>query len=410
MKVGETFAAGQPATNLANFGSGQTSKASGVLAHRGEPSKGSEPVGFRHQVSRLGAALRCPDRQRLSNTASARLRRAHLLLESSDSARRSRNRPIGRGSRHLRFGGDGAPLSASAGWWGANGAIATLRKEGRDNDAGRQDLRSSAKDLEERQSPGRSGSRTPATAGARHQTLRRSKASKPTLPVLPPRQSRSQQWNRPKRGGDRGRTARGQRPQRCGTAVGRGILRGVRILHRGKALKRPGLRPGEQRGNAENPRIGSGMQQARDSSSGGNRRGGEKPRGRNRTSKVEPSRPKGWQAAIPGVDAERACRWRGDRHISQRACCDVWTEPRREGRKTRANGKALKRSEGEEVCIERFFREPPERAGSGTPRGPGWQRLKVEEGAGRPTTRYAARTGQRLSSQGENPATDLERQ
>jgi len=144
---------------------------------------------------------------------------AHLLLESSDSARRSRNRPYGRGSRHLRFGGDGAPLSASAGWWGANGANATLRKEGRENDAGRQDLRSSAKDLEEKQSPGRSGSRTPATAGDRHQTLRRSKASKPTLPVLPPRQSRSQQWNRPRRGGDRGRTARGQRPQRCGTAV-----------------------------------------------------------------------------------------------------------------------------------------------------------------------------------------------
>jgi len=45
-------------------------------------------------------------------------------------------------------------------------------------------------------------------------------------------------------------------------------------------------------GNAMNPRIGCGMQQARNSRSGGSRRGGEKPRGRNGTARVEPSSPK----------------------------------------------------------------------------------------------------------------------
>jgi len=42
--------------------------------------------------------------------------------------------------------------------------------------------------------------------------------------------------------------------------------------------------------NAANPRIGSGMQQARDPPGGGSRRGGEKPRGRNRTTRWIPRR------------------------------------------------------------------------------------------------------------------------
>jgi hypothetical protein len=58
-------------------------------------------------------------------------------------------------------------------------------------------------------------------------------------------------------------------------------------------------------GNAANPRIGSGMQQARDLFGGGTRRGGEKPRGRNGTARVEPSSPK---PVDPRGDA-RSGRW-----------------------------------------------------------------------------------------------------
>jgi len=44
---------------------------------------------------------------------------------------------------------------------------------------------------------------------------------------------------------------------------------------------------------------------------------------------VEPSEPKEWQAAIPGVDASFACRRRGNRHIARHACFAVWTNPER---------------------------------------------------------------------------------
>jgi len=71
----------------------------------------------------------------------------------------------------------------------------------------------------------------------------------------------------------------------CGDAVRltvRGILRGVRTASRGKVpLPRLLRQTGSEPGNATNPRIGSGMQQAREPPSGGNRRGGAKPRGRN---------------------------------------------------------------------------------------------------------------------------------
>jgi len=65
-------------------------------------------------------------------------------------------------------------------------------------------------------------------------------------------------------------------------------------------------------GNAANPMTGSGMQQARNLPSGGSRRGGAKPRGRNtirgRRLGTEPGRQ---QCRFGGVDARKACRWRG---------------------------------------------------------------------------------------------------
>jgi len=63
-----------------------------------------------------------------------------------------------------------------------------------------------------------------------------------------------------------------------------------------------------------NPRIGSRMQQACESSRGENRRGGEKPRGRNGTSTLAGRSRRGQVrfAGRPlGVDARRWCRWRG---------------------------------------------------------------------------------------------------
>jgi len=67
--------------------------------------------------------------------------------------------------------------------------------------------------------------------------------------------------------------------------------------------------------NAANPRIGSGMQQARRSWRGESRRGGEKPRGRNGIREmVAPDRRSNGAregALRLGVDALWLCRWRG---------------------------------------------------------------------------------------------------
>jgi hypothetical protein len=69
--------------------------------------------------------------------------------------------------------------------------------------------------------------------------------------------------------------------------------------------------------NGSNPMGGSGMQQARDPVCGENRRGGEKPRGRNVTWRVVPLGRERLRSL--GVDAHEnpsfgagGCRWRGD--------------------------------------------------------------------------------------------------
>jgi hypothetical protein len=88
----------------------------------------------------------------------------------------------------------------------------------------------------------------------------------------------------------------GMRPWRHGTAArggnsskGQGVARSearLTTVRRGSGFQR----------NAANPRTGSGMQQARRPARGENRRGGEKPRGRNMAGRVVPSarrRPRG---------------------------------------------------------------------------------------------------------------------
>jgi hypothetical protein len=134
---------------------------------------------------------------------------------------------------------------------------------------------------------------------------------------------------------ERGRWSRGngRKARAAVTRYGfrRGFLRRVRILHRGKASWLAGLRPDARCGNAVDPRIGSGMQQARDSQSGGNRRGGAKPRGRNGTS----------EGGTSGAEAQTGRLRRSGRFASmsmegrQGRCRSTWpasqTKPRREG-------------------------------------------------------------------------------
>jgi len=64
-------------------------------------------------------------------------------------------------------------------------------------------------------------------------------------------------------------------------------------------------------GNAVNPRIGSGMQQARDSAGGENRRGGATPRGRNGISRLDASRPKRDQRWSGGSGRQRSTSMEG---------------------------------------------------------------------------------------------------
>jgi hypothetical protein len=71
---------------------------------------------------------------------------------------------------------------------------------------------------------------------------------------------------------------------------GQEASRGTRTPRRGRAFGRRS-RVGRV-GNAANPRIGSGMQQARDPDGGGSRRGGAKPRGRNETAELDAPSPK----------------------------------------------------------------------------------------------------------------------
>lgn len=111
-----------------------------------------------------------------------------------------------------------------------------------------------------------------------------------------------------------------------------GILRGVRsVARKGRFTWQQEARTG----NAANPTIGSGMQQARDSrdtarcwsphgdGGGENRRGGAKPRGRNGTPGLVGQGPKVRWRHRAGSGRRRACRWRGDWSLESRLCSNV---------------------------------------------------------------------------------------
>jgi hypothetical protein len=173
---------------------------------------------------------------------------------------------------------------------------------------------------------------------------------------------------------ERGRWSRGngRKARAAVTRYGcrRGFLRRVRILHCGEASWLAGLQPDARCGNAMDPRIGSGMQQARDSQSGGNRRGGAKPRGRNGTSeggtfeaeaRTGRLRGSGRFASMSMEGRQGRCRSRG-RHRRRNPAEKVIS--------TRAIGSASERSEGQEVRTARSLGTVLGDRFCGTPRGP----------------------------------------
>jgi len=109
-----------------------------------------------------------------------------------------------------------------------------------------------------------------------------------------------------------GRRQEGRNPERRMAAV-------EENAPKGSASRRanPSPKGNEGRPNAANPRVGSGVQQTRETGDGENRHGGEKPRRRNRIcprqGQAEGTRPKGKPGGFgPGVDVASSCRWRGD--------------------------------------------------------------------------------------------------
>jgi hypothetical protein len=141
--------------------------------------------------------------------------------------------------------------------------------------------------------------------------------------------------------------------------------------------------PGRLRG-ATNPRPAFG----------GNRRGGEKPRGRNALGASSSAGPTG--ACSPVADERGRCRRRGARISREEALPRGGTDARESASKRRPRS----RGPSAPTLLELAFRGGPgTRSGrrKGTPRGPGRQRRKVEEGAGkakRPATVPAVRAAQ----------------
>jgi len=185
---------------------------------------------------------------------------------------------------------------------------------------------------------------------------------------------------------ERGRWSRGngRKARAAVTRYGcrRGVLRRVRILHCGEASWLAGLRSDARCGNAVDPRIGSGMQQARDSRSGGNRRGGAKPRGRNGTSE-------GGTSGAEARTGRPAREWTLHGHVDGGAkgalqvhvACIADGNPGEKVDSTRALGSASERSEGQGVRTARSFGTVLGDRFCGTPRGP--VRRRTRSGRGR---------------------------
>lgn len=174
---------------------------------------------------------------------------------------------------------------------------------------------------------------------------------------------------------------------------------------RGARLRRAGRHRGEARfaagGNPVNPRIGSGMKQARAVAGGGNRRGGEKPRGRN----VETA----WQPAPDGRPETVGPEWTP--RLSRRWRGVLWTNPGEEpDRQVGRHGPGRcreRRREGQEGCARSS--KSGERAVRaeflGGPRGVSRARSRRRMGSRRPIVPHGfALSPRRSSAVGERGA------
>jgi hypothetical protein len=164
------------------------------------------------------------------------------------------------------------------------------------------------RDLEGEPSPGRIGPRHTGNGAVGSRTRRRSKASKSRAVGVDVHgwltgNGRLHGASVSRRRNGKGATAT---VTWCGCRRGTSF-EGYRTTLRGACVRSGATSVVTGRGarNAVNPRIGSGMQQARKPVSGGSRRGGAKPRGRNRTDEGGTSFAEAQRARCAGVDAHR---------------------------------------------------------------------------------------------------------
>jgi hypothetical protein len=181
--------------------------------------------------------------------------------------------------------------------------------------------------------------------GGRHQTRRRSKASKPTLPILPPRQTCKRQREQARRGGDRAENGKGATDAVTRSGCRRGFLRGVRTCIAGKRRK---------------VTVFDRDAEAETRWTSGSAAGCNKPATREAEETVEVVRNhaggtglRGWHPRSRSDDWPSSREWTTHEHVDGGATgaspgsrgWDVWTEPKREGR---AIGQGDRYGSGEE--------------------------------------------------------------
>jgi len=153
--------------------------------------------------------------------------------------------------------------------------------------------------------------------------------------------------------------------------------------------------PGQR--NATNPMTGSGMQQARAPPSGGSRRGGAKPRGRNGISEAGASGP------IRLTRQGGTVEWTlGGMSVEGRTAPELWLGTPDESQERRSDTprpgrqvSTLQGSQGPRVrSSSRVLRDERRWRGTvGTPRRPAGQPARSWRERGRPTTRYDGLAG-----------------
>jgi len=256
------------------------------------------------------------------------------------------------------------------------------------------------KDLEEEPSPGRSGSPRPAMVTGAHQTRRRSKASKPTLPILPPRRARNRQRDRAERGGDRsqrqGCNGRGDAERLSagsssrGTDLRRGKARASPIFGSVRTRRKHGG-PQDRQRDATSPRFQERRKPPKwcettraEQDFGGGTPGAEATTGRRRGSG------RYWSMSVEGRQAHRSARVPSRAGVNPREGRfrpgrSVWLRSGAQARGSRGPSFGRVRADGR-------------RNTSRTTR----QRARSRRERERPTTRYVDRTGRSCTSKGEH--------